>query len=324
MRNSFDSHRPRTLSVAAAASVLAGMSIIGCADAQDTGEVEGHRYVMHALKPPAESFGADPSTFDRIVVRNVEQGPEFTLMWGEGVSERSIERASFARGEHRMGLFLPNWDFDRPASDETGWSSYGHPLAFDVFEVEVTRGDDDRTIMGRTASHYVLEAHVASTRAEYVTEDMSSWPHKQVSSDLWILEDEPFGFALFSVDRAYAGPRLSAAITEELEPLGMVVRAETVYSMWGEDEDGNRVGDPLDGTHLAWVTDLEPAMVADLDIPMGTGDQLDTLRNASRENPEQTCQTVMAGQTPGFVTEVLDEEAARVFTAHLAERCEER
>lgn len=324
MRHVTKTHLLSGLLAGAAASMLAALLLIGGAGAQDSAEVEGRRYVMHALKPPADAFDNDPSSFDRVIARHVEQGPEHTLMWGVDLGEEARDRASFARGEERMGLFLPNWELGRPSSEDGAWTWFGTPMEYDLFDVEVTRGDEDRTIMGRTASHYVLDAHIAWTDAEYVGPDMSSWPHKRVRSDLWILEDEPFGFAPFSIDAAYGDPRLSAALTEELGALGMVVRVETVYSMWGEDAEGNHVGDPLDGTHLAWVSDLEARTIASPGIPMATYAQLSALRAASRENPEQTCETVMAGDTPGFVSAELDAEQARVFVENLAERCGER
>ena len=300
-----------------AVSALAALSLISGAGAQESGEVQGYRYLIHSAKPAGDRFDAEPSSFERVTTRYVAQGPQFTAMW-MSADEQTLDRASFARGERRMGLFVPYRDLDRPASNPAGWTDFGRPLEYQSFDVEVSRGDDDRTIADRSASHYMLEAEYNVRRAG--SQD-TPWSNKTVSSDVWIVEDLPFSAAPISGDRAYADPRLQAALAEHLGALGMIVRIETEYARHSVDEDGAVLGHPNEGTHLAWVTDLESAAIAALDIPMASEEQLDALRDASRENREQTCETVMAGQTPDFVSTQLDGEQARVFVEHLAARC---
>ena len=179
-------------------------SAAGDARAQET--VEGFEYVLDAVKPDAGSLGDAPEMFEDPTRRIVEQGPEFTLMWIAD-RERTLEAASFARGETRMGLFVPYRDLDRPSSDPDGWTSYGDPLEYDRFEVELVRGDDDRTVAGAPAAHYRLTADIVVRE-----EGESAFSRSTLTSDVWIHEDAPFTSAPLSVDRAYADPRLQAIL----------------------------------------------------------------------------------------------------------------
>jgi hypothetical protein len=218
-----------------------------------------------------------------------------------------------------MGLFVPHRDLDRLSSDPDGWTSYGDPLEYERFDVELTRGDQDRTIAGAPAAHYRLAADVIARE-----EGDGAYMQSVLTSDVWIREDAPFSSAPLSVDRAYADPRLQAALAEALGELGMIVRIQSQYRNQARSEEGEALGYPHEGTHLAWASEIEPASVRAVDVPIVSETTWEALRDAARENREAACETALAGGAPDFVETLLDADQREAFLPHLRERCEGR
>ncbi|MGM0516087.1 MAG: hypothetical protein ACQER6_00640 [Pseudomonadota bacterium] len=276
---------------------------------------DGFRYVLHSASPSPSRLSADPTTFDRVVERWIAQGPGQSLMFREE-NEQDPERATLALGERRMGLTVPHWDLDKSPGDKSGWTSYGKAIDYEVFDVEIERGEKDRPIAGSTASHYRLNASVVSK------DERSMVPTRQtLESDLWVHEDKPFGFAPFATQGMYGDPRLSAALRERLGDLGLVVRVESRHTSQPIDENGEPLRDPREDGHVAWVSDLEPAPVPQIDLPRIDPTTFRELRRISREQSDSICKTVDAGKTPAVFRRRLDDEQLAAFMPAVREQC---
>ncbi len=302
--------------VAVASAVFVLFAAVGVASAADM--TSGYRYELHNARPPADAFGKDPSTFKHAATLWVEQGPHYSLIWGRG-DHHTLKSARFARGRMRMGLFTPHWDFSRPSSDPTGWTSYGHPLEYKAFSVDVQPGGKDRKIDGEQAAHYILKADFASRQ-----KGDSAYEHVTLTSDLWVLKDKPFSWATYATPGIYGDPRLDAAMSEKLSKLGLVVRTETTYQRYPESQDGKKLSDARKGTFLTWLTHIQSAQVPNPSLPTVSYQTTRELQHATWKDADGTCHTVTTGGTPQFVKDMLNAEQRGPFLEHLRAACERR
>ncbi|MGD8379214.1 MAG: hypothetical protein PVI56_06370 [Gammaproteobacteria bacterium] len=284
-----------------------------------TGGANGYQYQLHNVRPPAGAFDKDPSTFrHKPATIWVEQGPHYTMTWATQ-DQHTLKRASFARGMMRMGLFVPHWDFRRPASDATGWTSYGRPLEYKSFNVDIQPAAGDRKIEGAIARHYVLKADFTNRN-----KGNSGWMRTTLTGNFWIAGDKPFSWATFATPGIYGDPRLDAAMSEKLSKLGLVVRAETTYHTQPMSSDGKKLGDGRDGNYLTWLSDIRPAKVRDVSPPSVSYQTTRELQHATWKDADGTCKTVMAGGTPDFVGEMLSGGQQAPFLDHLRAACKRR
>ena len=56
-------------------------------------------------------------------------------------SKNTMKNATFARHAKVMGLLKPEWSLARSASTDTGWTSLGRTLRYDMFSADIRRGD---------------------------------------------------------------------------------------------------------------------------------------------------------------------------------------
>lgn len=279
------------------------------------GSTDGYRYVLHSASPGPGALNAAPATFDRVTQRWIAQRPGQSLMFRSGTGQ-DPERATLALGERRMGLMVPHWDLDKSPDDESGWTSYGKTIEYQVFDLEIERGEKDRPIAGQTASHYRLNAAIVSKdeRAMVAT-------RQTLNSDLWVHAGKPFGFAPFAIQGMYGDPRLSAALLERLGDLGMVVRVESRHSSQPLDEHGEPLRDPREDGHVAWVTDLRDAPVPVVDLPRVGPATFRELRRISREKAETICDTAETGGVPEVFRTRLDDRQLHAFMPAVREQC---
>ena len=311
-------HSRRIPSTGSVARFAAGLSalLLGLAPSS-ANEVKGYEYVLRNAMPEPDELESEPATL-RSSAQYVNQGPEHTLMW-PSEDKGSLDRARFARGERRFGLFVPYWSEEQSASDTSGWTSYGRPVEYKTFDFQVTRGEEDREIAGQAARHYFIEAEIVSkTGSDPAYERMS------LSSDVWVLEDKPFSVAPFATAGAYEDPRLTVALVERLSELGMVARVETRHTTQPQEDDGSTLGHAREGAHLAWISDLGSASVPDVEVAVASGALVDELRGALRENSDSACAAAMKGETPDFARELLDDQQQQAFLNYLEERCAQR
>ncbi|MCM2563617.1 hypothetical protein M8756_16130 [Lutimaribacter sp. EGI FJ00015] len=278
----------------------------------------GLTYHLHEADVAAENFDDTPPDHDGAIVRYVEQGPEFTAIWSvrNGDIDPDPAKATFASGERRMGLFIPFRDAGKQAAEAEGWKSFGRDLHYDRFEVSFSRGDKDRSVAGIEAVHYEI-----GTEIVFRMGDNPNGTRHHLESDVWLLPDHPYSEAPFAVDRAYADPRLAAALEEELGKIGMVGRVHTSYGQQPVDPSGSLVGDERSGTHMAWVTDLSAGEIQDIAPPVVAPETFDALRKASRAQPEKDCATILEGGTPGFIKDGLAPAAHAAFLSGLTPSC---
>jgi len=282
--------------------------------------VDGYSYQLHNATPPADAFDKDPSTYHNPATSWVEQGPHYTMSWGSK-DHHTVERASFAHGRMRMGLFATHWDLSRPSSNPDGWASYGRPLAYRTFNVDVRRADGgDRRIDGEMAKHYILTADFS-----YRYKDgNSNYEHETIHANLWTLGDKPFSFIPFSTAGMYGDPRLDAAMSEKLSKLGLVVRVESTAHFQAISKDGKKLGDGHDGTFLTWLSDIKPAKVPDVHLPTVSYMTTTKLQHATWQDADGTCHTVINGGTPDFVKKILSGDQRAPFLKHLRAACVRR
>lgn len=296
--------------------LLAG-SVPSMAENTETNQVtEGYSYTLHTASPDVEDLGQFPPAYDNPTTEHVLQGPEYTFIWRDRISERTVDKASFALGERHMGLFIPRWQKGKQPSESTGWQEFGYQLVYLDFNVKVERGEGERELAGGMAQHYVLTADYNSKRA---SEPGSS--RYQIHTDLWILMDKPFSFAPFYKPGFYGDPRFGAAIVEELSELGMVVRSDARYSRVTIDKDGRETESRNEGTWTTWIDDLKPAEVPVLDMPVGDEATLQVLQDEFRKQPDETCQAVIAGSTPDFIAQNLNSDQQAAVVEDLLRSC---
>jgi hypothetical protein len=278
----------------------------------------GLTYRLLEADVAAQSFEDVPPDYDGATVRHVEQGSEFTALWSmrDGAVDTDPAKATFARGERRMGLFVPFRDLDKPSAEAEGWQSFGRAVQYDVFDVEIARGDSDRTVAGEQARHYTVEAELV-----YRMGDNPNGTRHLLESDLWLIPGRPYSEAPFAVDRGYGDPRLAAAMAEGLGEVGLVARVHSRYSEQPVNEAGEPLDQPRPGTHMAWIADLSQGAIQDIAPPVVTPETFDALRQASRARPREDCATILAGGTPDFVRDGLASEAHAAFLAGLAPSC---
>jgi len=297
-------------------AVLAGGLLTGAMLARAADTVQGFSYVLHNATPSAGDLDKDPSQLKHSAELYVMQGGSQAIIWSRESDVGDVDKARFARGDLRMGLFLPRWDLSRSASEESRWTSYGDTVKYKTFQVTVKPGDDNREIAGFSAKHYVLKADIVER-----TEGDSADTHTKISSDLWVLEKKPFSWAPYATPGIYGDPRLQVAVYEKLSRLGMVVRAETTYSRQAQDADGKPLAEPYNGTYLTWITDLQSAQVPVVNPPESDRATLKKLRSAFREDPQGYCKTVLDDGTPDFVARELNVEQQKAFLEALGEQC---
>lgn len=294
---------------------LAAVSMLLAAPVFAADNAAGLHYMLHSASPVPEQLNADPTDFDRVNESWIAQGPTHSLMFRDREAV-DPERATLALGERRMGLMVPHWDLDKPSSDDSGWTTYGKAVDYQVFEIAIERGEKDRSIAGQTARHYRLNATIVSK------DERSMVPVRQtLQSDLWVHEDKPFGFAPFATQGMYGDPRLSAALLERLGELGLVVRVESRHTRQPIDENGEPLRDPREDGHVAWVSDLERAQVPVIDLPRVDPATFRELRRLSREQAGPICDAVESGDVPGSFRTRLNDRQLAAFMPAVDEQC---
>ena len=292
---------------------LATLALLPTAVAEEP--ATGFRYVLHSASPDPEKVNAEPAAFERVSQRWIAQGRGQSLMFRDA-KDQDPERATLALGERRMGLMVPHWDLDKSFSEESGWTTYGKAIDYQLFDIEIERGEKDRSIAGQTSSHYRLNATILSK------DERSMVPVRQtLKSDLWLHEDKPFGFAPFATQGMYGDPRLSAALLERLGDLGLVVRVESRHSSQPIDENGEPLRDPREDGHVAWVRDLRAAPIPTIDVPRVAPATFRELRRLSREQAGAICDTVEAGDVPEAFRTRLDPRQLDAFRPAVREQC---
>ncbi|HLQ84976.1 MAG TPA: hypothetical protein VK110_02395 [Salinisphaeraceae bacterium] len=294
-----------------AAALICSVSVAAAAQT-----VDGYEYKIHSAVVEAEELGKFPPDYPDAITRHFRQGPRHTLMWGDLVEERTPDNASFARGERRLGLLIPHWPAERRATQDTGWDSYGEPLVYNSFASSVERGDDDRTIAGHAARHYVFKADFSVRR-----ENEAASIQQKIVSQLWIVPELPFSWAPYAVLGIYADPRLGAAILHQVGELGMVVRVDTGYEEKTILEDGSLAGTPRQRAHVGWVTDLQPTAVPQLDVPVADEATFERLSVALGDDREDICQMVADGEIPAAANKVLTAKQQPAVLQALREVC---
>lgn len=299
------------------ATTMLAFSVSGDAMADDNEQTSsGFSYTLHTARPDVENLGQFPPAYENPTTEHVLQGPKHTLIWRDRVSERTVDKASFALGERHMGLYIPHWAEGKQASEPTGWQEFGYQLVYLDFNVKVERGEGERALAGGKAQHYVLTADYNRKRA---SEPGSS--RYQIHTDLWILTDKPFSFVPFHKPGFYGDPRFGAAIVEELSELGMVVRSDARYSRVTIDKDGQETDSRNEGTWTTWIVDLKPAEVPVVSMPVGDEATLQVLQDEFRKQPDETCQNVIAGTTPQFIEQNLNSEQQHAVLKDLRQSC---
>lgn len=315
-------HYRTFLPVATAFAVFASALAVSAAPAQAGKTVNGYSYQLHTSQHvQVDQLGNYPPDANRSPrVDRVLQAPEYTLMWRTAMRNKpTVDNASFALGKKSLGLFVPYWQAGRSASDETGWSDYGRTIYYSSFNVEVTRGKEDRNIAGGKAQHYVLTADFTESEGKRPTSQ-----HITLHSNVWVLPDKPFSWAPYSRPAIYADPRLQVAVAERLGKLGMVVRSDTRHFRETVDQNGKPLDKPSrSSTWVAWVTDLKSAQVPVVDMPPVADRQtIDTLQDSFRKDASGTCKTILAGSTPAFIKDTLNAEQQPAVTANLRASCQ--
>jgi len=298
-------------------TIMLAFLVSGVALADDIEQISsGFSYTLHTARPAVEDLGQFPPAYENPTIEHILQGPKHTLIWRDRISDRTVENASFALGERHMGLYIPRWAEGKHASESTGWQEFGYKLVYLDFNVKVERGEGERELAGGMAQHYVLTADYNSKRD---SEPGSS--RYQIHADLWILADKPFSFAPFHTPGFYGDPRFGAAIVAELSELGMVVRSDARYSRVTIDRNGNETNSNNKGTWTTWIDNLKPAVVPVVDLPLGDEATLQVLQDEFRKQPDETCQTVIGGTTPGFIQQNLNSDQQAVVVKDLLQSC---
>lgn len=282
-------------------------------------DAEAYEYDVHYATSPATGAGVTPSEPEDVAIRHALQGPGMALLWNEE-EKRTPENARLARHEEVLGLFMPKWSIARSASEATGWTAVGRAIQYDRFLVDFRRGDDDRTVAGHPATHYVFEAHI--------TRQVEGSARKQryaTTTDVWVLEDRPFSwvpFAVFGTTGVNADPRLQVALAERLAERGMVARAETRLSFEMLPEDGTANGAGSEQRFLVWVEGVKPAAPPQLEAPVATWEAAEAFQKAVGDNPQAFCKAVLEGSTPAVVREAFPAEQQAVLMQNASSQCQ--
>lgn len=137
----------------------------------------------------------------------VTQEPGRTAMW-PSVERESLSSASFATGVQRFELFLPYLQEGQSASDVSGWSSYGKPVAYQSFDFRVRPGEQGREIGGHPAPHFGgrFRQKIREWRGRLDPHD-----HDQRSLSAG---NKRFNLAPFATVGACGEPRLAVALSQ--------------------------------------------------------------------------------------------------------------
>lgn len=304
---------PRILAAAATSLALA-------ASAQAANDSGGYSYRLHQAKTSVDQLGQDLSQYEQTGgPRYVIQGPDITLEWLDRISpeERAPQNASYPLYRKSMGLLVPHyWADGRPASQEQGWHGPGYDIYYDSFATDFKRGDDDRLIDGHQAEHYIFTAqHISWAEGDPRKE------HSDATYDLWVLPDVPFSWA--TLRALNPDERVAVAMAENLADLGLVARMDKKRTRFVALSDDEKT--PVQHfANVAWISDLEPATPPTIDLPIVDAAAIDTLEADFRKDQETFCKTLLSGDTPASVSELLDDKAQDAFVNAIRPGCEKR
>lgn len=303
--------------------LLTGLSV----DAAAAQEGEAYRYelrnaggpAVQALTEGAEEKPPVPDVSGDRTPQQVLQGPGITLVgplgeeltW-ESAQTRLMDNARVMSGG-AGGTLIKSWPELRVEVD------------YETLRVDVRRGNDDATVAGRDAKHYVMEAELLRRHPEGRKDQRFL-----ITSQLWVLEDLPFSWAPFGV-LSDALPsydsRLRAAMEEELAELGLVARAVTTvgFEVLGPDD---APGDPSNGGSTQ-VKAFEIANISRTSAPVGPDAPVVTkaftrrLERALTQRPAEMCGQLVAGEIPDVIRKGIPEADRAGVVSSLAAHCEE-
>lgn len=301
--------------LAAMTGTLIALALAVPAQAGD--DARGYTYQLHHADTSVDRLGQDVSQYkparDPLTVI---QGPDVTLEWAGRIpaAERVPANAIYPLYRKTMGLLVPHyWADGRPASQDSGWHERDYAINYDSFSTDFKRGDDDRRIAGQQAEHYIFTAqHVSWAEGDPRKE------HNDITYNVWVLPDYPFSWA--TLHRVKPDVRVGVALAENLKDRGLVARV---------DKERTRFIAPLEGepghiAEVAWISDIKPATPPTVDLPVVEAEPVDKLEGAFREDQKTFCKTVLSGDTPAAVTELLDEEAQDAVMNAISPYCEKR
>lgn len=305
------------LTLAIIASLI-GLALALPARAGD--DARGYTYRLHQAKTSVEQLGQDVSQYEPVSgSRTVIQGPDVTLEWLDRIppAERVPENAIYPRYRKSMGLLAPHyWADGRPASRDSGWHERDYAIYYDSFSTTFKRGDDDRRIAGHQAEHYIFTAQYVSW-----AEGDPRKEHNDVTYNLWVLPDVPFSWATLRV--LHPDERVGVAMAENLADRGLVARMDKKRARFIARPDGGK-RPARHSAAVAWISDLESATPPTLDLPIVDAESVNKLEARFRQDQKTFCKTVLSGDTPSAVTELLDDEAQDAFITALRPGCAKR
>lgn len=283
-------------------------------------DARGYTYQLHQADTSVEQLGQDVSQYEpagdpRIVI----QGPDMTLEWPGRIlaAERTPENAIYPLYRKSMGLLVPHyWADGRPASQDSGWHTRSYAINYDSFSTDFKRGDDDRRIAGHPAEHYVFTTqHVSWAEGDPRKE------HNDVTYNIWVLPEYPFSWA--PIRRVRPDVRVRVALAENLKDRGLVARIDKERTRFVALSDDEKT--PVQHfADVAWISDIKPATPPSVDLPIVAAEPVNKLQTRFRKDQETFCKTVLSGDTPPAVTELLDDEAQTAFINALRPGCEKR
>lgn len=286
-------------------------TLVGLCAAPATGQ-EAYTYIVRDVAYDFAELDNPPGSGglaigeDRTPLR-VVQGAELTWVVPEGDS-LTLEDAV---------LILSRNAPVRPGSGPVlvrGWDPA--PAArYDTFDMALQRGDRDRSVAGRAAHHYRLQA--VTRRAMGGDPDQ----HYEFTADLWIIPDvphswAPFGYGTRSLPRVV--PRLRDRLDARLSELGLVGRAviRTRYTMLRDGErDGSRRVDAFEISALERAeTPPAPGPVVDRSVVEAIEERLTT-------RPSAVCAAVTTGEAPEALVGDVPADAVAAMLADLNDKC---
>lgn len=303
---------------AAMTATITGLALAVPAQADD--DARGYAYQLHQAKTSVEQLGQAVSQYEPTGgPRHVIQGPAVTLEWLARIpaAERAPENAIYPLYRKSMGLLVPHyWADGRPASQDSGWHSRDYAIYYDSFVTAFKRGDDDRRIDGHQAEHYIFTAqHVSWAEGD------SRKEHSDVTYNLWVLPDFLFSWATLHALRP--DKRVAVAMVEHLADLGLVARMDRKHTRFVTLPDDKKT--PVQHfANVAWISDIKPATPPTIDLPIVEAESVNKLEASFRKDRGTFCKTVLGGDTPSAVTELLDAEAQDAFINALRPGCAKR
>ncbi len=278
----------------------------------------GYEYTFHHIELQNEDFSSPEER--RHTTRYAQQGSHHAALWSEQERVGDYDsRVKITKADYATGLLIPWWDTSLSSDEEEGWSLWDSGISYETFDAELAKGDQpDQEIAGAKAKHYILSADFV-----FDSERNAVLVRQKIQADLWVHDDKPFTSAVFGGFNAFEDPRLNTFLQEELEEKGFVVRAETVNDQSAMETDGTEVDEPLREYLLSYVSDLKPIDVMVFDPPVVSPDRLGAVQGQFREDEEESCRTLVAGEAPDYFHDHLDDRQLKAVVPELKKICEE-